>query len=182
MTRQDETAIELSRPAHHLFFERTREGTVDGVSRIEQPPGRFLRLVFRAPIFLYRSGLGRLMGKRLLLLTHTGRNSGLPRYAVLEVARHDEASGALLVPAAFGRKAEWYVNLLAKPEAVVNHRGRHLEVTAETLPAEVAAEEFARYAAVHPRAARNLGRLMGISFEDPARMAEHIPLVALRLR
>jgi deazaflavin-dependent oxidoreductase (nitroreductase family) len=116
------------------------------------------------------------------MLTHIGRKSGQPRYAVLEVARHDEPSGALLVPAAFGRKADWYLNLLKNPEAVVNHRGRLLEVMAETLPTGVAAGEFARYAASHPRAARNLGKMMGISFEDPGAVAEKVPLVALRPR
>ena len=82
-----------------------------------------MRLFFRAPIYLYRFGLGWLMSGRLLMLTHIGRKSGQPRYAVLEVARHDEPSGVFLVPAAFGRKSDWYRNILKTPEVVVNHRG-----------------------------------------------------------
>jgi deazaflavin-dependent oxidoreductase (nitroreductase family) len=140
-----------------------------------------LRWFFRAPIWLYRVGLGRLMSGRLLMLTHAGRVSGQPRYAVLEVARHDEAAGTFFVPAAYGAKADWYRNLLVTPKAEVNHRGRQLAVLAESVPVEAAAEEFVRYAAAHPRSAHNLGKLMGISFDDPRAVAEKIPLVALRL-
>lgn len=156
--------------------------TVARVSRIDQPPGKFMRLFFRAPIYVYRSGLGRLMSKRMVMLTHTGRNSGQPRYAVVEVARHDEPSGTYFVPAAYGRKADWYLNILTTPEVELNHRGNHLAALAETLPAELAADEFAAYAALHPKSARNLGRMMGISFEDPGAVARKIPLVALRTR
>jgi deazaflavin-dependent oxidoreductase (nitroreductase family) len=152
------------------------------MSRIDRPPGKLMRLVFRAPILVYRSGLGWLMGKRLLMLTHTGRKSGQLRYAVLEIARHDEPSGVLLVPAAYGRRADWYLNILKTPEVVVNCRGRRLEVVAETLTIDAAADEFAVYAASHPRAAKNLGQMMGISFEDPGAVAEKIPLVGLRPR
>ena len=153
-----------------------------GVSRIDKPPGRFMRLVFRAPIYLYRFGLGWMMSKRLLMLTHTGRKSGQPRFAVLEVARHDQPSGTFFVPAAYGRKADWYRNLLKTPEVEVNHRGRHLELLAETLPVEAATDEFALYAASYPRAARNLGQMMGIPFDDPRAVADKVPLVALRPR
>jgi hypothetical protein len=45
------------------------------------------RLV-RAPIWLYRHGLGWLFGSRLLMLEHVGRKSGQPRYVVLEVIGH----------------------------------------------------------------------------------------------
>ena len=41
------------------------------------------RIMFRAPIFLYRIGLGGLLGKRFLLLNHIGRKT------VMEVVNHD---------------------------------------------------------------------------------------------
>lgn len=152
------------------------------MGRIDQPPSKLMRLIFRAPIFLYRIGLGGLMGKRLLLLTHTGRKSGRPRYAVLEVARQDASTGTFLVPAAYGRKADWYLNLQQTPEVVVNHRGRRLDVVAETLPVDDAAVEFAIYAAAHPTAAKSLGKLMGVQFDDVEALARKVPLVALRPR
>jgi deazaflavin-dependent oxidoreductase (nitroreductase family) len=122
------------------------------------------------------------MGERLLLLTHTGRKSSLPRYAVLEVARHDASTGTFLVPAAYGRKADWYLNLQETPEVVVNHRGKRQDVVAETLPVDAAAAEFAVYAAAHPTAAKSLGKLMGVRFDDLEALAKKVPLVALRPR
>ena len=56
------------------------------VKKLEPPQG-CSRLLFRAPVWLYRLGLGGLFGKRMLLLNHTGRKSGLPRQAVLEVVQ-----------------------------------------------------------------------------------------------
>ena len=161
---------------------RDSNDSVVVVGRIDQPPGKLMRLVFRAPIYLYRFGLGRLMSKRLLLLIHTGRKSRQPRYAVLEVARHDEPSGTFYVPAAYGRKADWYRNVLETPRVLVNHRGRQMEMVAEVVPADVAAEEFAKYVISHPRSASSLGSLMGIPFDDPRAVANKIPLVALRSR
>lgn len=152
------------------------------MSRIDKPPGRVMRLVFRAPIYLYRFGFGRVMSKRLLMLTHVGRKSGQPRYAVLEVARWDKPAGTFFVPAAYGRKADWYRNLLETPEALVNHRGRIQKVLAESVSIADATAEFTTYVGSYPGAARNLGKMMGIPFDDPAAVAAKVPLVALRPR
>ena len=41
--------------------------------KLARPPRtRLRRALFRAPIWLYRLGLGGLLGGRFLLLTHTG--------------------------------------------------------------------------------------------------------------
>lgn len=48
-------------------------------------PRGLLRLGFRLPIWLYRLNLGWILGERFLLLTHTGRKSGLVRQTVIEV-------------------------------------------------------------------------------------------------
>ncbi len=50
---------------------------VEKVKEIHPPRG-LARIGFRIPIILYRLGLGGLLGTRFLLLTHTGRKSGLP--------------------------------------------------------------------------------------------------------
>ena len=76
-------------------------------------------MLFRAPIWFYRLGLGWLFGRRMLLLTHTGRISGLPRKAVLEVVQYQADTNAYVVTAGFGPKSQWYQNLMANPTAVV---------------------------------------------------------------
>ena len=53
------------------------------------PPSGVGRALFRAPIYLYRLGLGWLFGKRILLLNHIGRVSGKQRQVILEVVEHD---------------------------------------------------------------------------------------------
>ncbi len=54
-----------------------------------RPPSGVSRALFRAPIYLYRLGLGWLFGKRILLLNHIGRVSGKQRQVILEVVEHD---------------------------------------------------------------------------------------------
>ncbi len=120
------------------------------------------------------------MPKRLLMLTHVGRKSDEQRFAVLEVVRLEP--DAFLVPAAYGPRADWYRNLEKTPSARVNHKGKVYDVVAERLSEERATEEFATYAAVYPKAAANLGKLMGLSFEDPAAVAARIPLMRLAVR
>lgn len=72
------------------------------MTRVHTPQTRLRRTLFRAPILLYRLGLGGLLGSRFTLLTHTGRSSGRPRQVVLEVVGRHQASGGYLVASGFG--------------------------------------------------------------------------------
>ena len=67
-----------------------------------RPPTGVRRIAFRAPMYLYRLGLGWLFGDRLLLLNHIGRVSGKPRQTILEVVTHDRADGSLVVASGWG--------------------------------------------------------------------------------
>ena len=82
----------------------------------------------RAPIMLYRRGLGRLLGNRMLMLEHRGRTSGQARYVVLEVVDRP-APDRLVVASGFGTRAQWYRNLAAEPRCRVS-TGRHRELPA----------------------------------------------------
>jgi deazaflavin-dependent oxidoreductase (nitroreductase family) len=75
--------------------------------------------LMRAPIWLYRAKLGFLFGKRLLLLEHTGRKTGLRRYTVLEVMDHIDAE-TFFVASGFGKQAQWFRNVGANPEVRVS--------------------------------------------------------------
>lgn len=83
------------------------------------PPRGLARLFYRVPILFYRAGLGWLLGSRFLMLTHTGRVSGLPRRTVLEIVRTDEASGAYYVVSAWGEKSDWLRNVRQGPKVVI---------------------------------------------------------------
>ena len=144
------------------------------------------RFFFRAPIFLYRMGLGGLLGKRFLLLNHVGRKSGLPRQAVLEVVNYDTATDSYFVAAGFGKKSPWYLNILAQPQVNIQVGGRKMGVTAVPLSPEASGEAMVDYARRYPTAARNLSRLIGfnVSTEDEYRAVgrDAVPFIVLHPR
>jgi deazaflavin-dependent oxidoreductase (nitroreductase family) len=145
------------------------------------------RLAARGPRWLYRLGLGWLLGERFLMLTHIGRKSGLPRQVVLEVVRHDVATDTYLIASGWGKRADWLRNIDQNPHVLLHTGTRRVEATASRLPIELAADEFCEYARRHPLAARNLSKLMtGAALERTAescrRLAERVPLVALHVR
>src|SRR5689334_4279123 len=97
------------------------------------------RWLVRAPIWLYRVRLGFLLGSRVLLLEHTGRNSGATRRAVLEVIAHP-APGTYIVASGFGERAQWYRNVLAdsRVRIAVSWQGPSPATARPLTPAEVA--------------------------------------------
>lgn len=147
-------------------------------------PTGLSRWFFRAPIFLYRWRLGWLLGGRFLLLHHTGRRSGLPREAVVEVLRHDPAGDSYLIASGFGERSHWFRNVMARPEVEIEVGRRRLAARAERLSLEDAAAELARYGRAHPRAARVLGRYLGLEWDGSEGQAEavaaEIPIIALK--
>jgi hypothetical protein len=66
------------------------------MSKRDRPrrPGALLRWFFRAPVMLYRIGLGRLMFGQVMLTT-VGRKSGQPRRAVVDLLKHRHLSPEL---------------------------------------------------------------------------------------
>ncbi len=80
------------------------------------PHGGWRKWMFKAPIHLWRLGLGPLVGRIMLLITHTGRKSGLPRRTMAE---YYSLNGRKYVVAAFGQKAQWCLNLLADPHVTL---------------------------------------------------------------
>ncbi len=153
----------------------------------KQPPKGLLRLLARFPILLYRAHLGWLLGKRFLMLTHTGRKSGEPRKVVLEVVSRDPSTETWVVASGWGEKSNWFQNILKTPEVVVQTGNRKFQAVAERLSVAEATRILCDYARRHPSAFRKIGKLMlgrqmDATEEDCRRVAELIPLVALRAR
>jgi len=149
------------------------------------PPRGLSRIFFRFPIWLYRIKLGWLFGERMLLLNHTGRKTGLPRQAVLEVVQHDKDTGAYVVNVGFGEKTDWYQNLLANPEASIVVGRRRIDIYAEILPPEAGSEVMVDFAQRHPLESR-LSGLAGYkvdgSPEDWRALGRLMKFIALRPR
>lgn len=107
------------------------------------------RALVRAPIALFRSGLGFLAGGRLLLLEHRGRTSGAPRYVVLEVSGRPDRD-AYVVVAGLGPRSQWYRNVVADPRVLVSvGRHRRVRCLARTLPPDAGARLLRTYAGEH---------------------------------
>lgn len=72
-------------------------------------------------IRLYRLGLGWLVGRMILLLTTTGRKTGLPRTTPLQ---YEKVGDCYVLGSARGMKADWVHNLQANPRCTVEI-GKH---------------------------------------------------------
>ncbi|MEU9654484.1 nitroreductase family deazaflavin-dependent oxidoreductase [Streptomyces sp. NPDC048110] len=125
-------------------------------------PTGLRRLAARAPILLFRAGLGPLLGKRLLLLHHVGRISGNDRRVVLEVVAYEAPHRCWTVASGFGPGSDWYRNLRARPKTVVQFGNRHHAVTAHFLTPDEGADIMAHHGRRHPRTARRLCAYLGL--------------------
>jgi len=151
-----------------------------------QPPKGFSRFLYRLPVLMYRSGLGILMGKRFLLLEHTGRKSGLARRAVLEVIRYDATEDVYYVVSAFGDRADWYRNICKKPVVKIQVGRKWMSAHAEALALDQTQREILDYAKRYPKtfrvlAERLLGYQVGESEEDLINLAQKFIVVSIRV-
>jgi deazaflavin-dependent oxidoreductase (nitroreductase family) len=153
-----------------------------------QPPqDPFQRALYRAPVWLYRLGLGTVLGSRFVLLTHRGRRTGRTRQAVLEVVGRNATTGEVLVASGYGDRSQWFRNIRVEPRVLFQVGDLRRRGTAELLPPEESGRVLAHYAQGHPEAAaalmRGLGHDVGDSVEEYERLGadpvDGIPVVRL---
>ena len=126
-----------------------------------QPPRGLLRWLLRLPNGLFRAHLGWLLAGHFLDITHIGRVSGRTRHAVVEVLRHDRASGTYDVVAAFGPRTDWLRNIEHTPRVEISVGLRHFAATASVLDPDAAAAAMLDYTRRFPFARRIIPRLLG---------------------
>lgn len=150
----------------------------------KQKPTGLFKHILHSPVWLFRSRLGFVFGKRIVMLEHTGRRSGKLRQTPLEVV-HREGDSYILCSGT-GPNADWYRNLHSNPAAGLWVGSKRYEVDQRFLGDSEAATTFARYETAHPKAADRLTDLMGVSHdgthESRMEMMVKIPMVELRLR
>ena len=156
-------------------------------SIVDRPPSKALRFGLRLPIMLYRIKLGWLLGNRFLMLTHTGRKSGVSHQTVIEVIKHDKATDTYYVVSGWGEKADWYRNIQKSPQVTVHSGGRKFQTIAEFIPIEKAIEVVNTYAHAHPIAFNELsvvffGERMKSINDAPRRVAEKMPMMAFQFQ
>ncbi|MHB1064997.1 MAG: nitroreductase family deazaflavin-dependent oxidoreductase [Georgenia sp.] len=142
------------------------------------------RWLARAPIVVFRAGAGRIFGGVLVMVEHTGRTSGLPRYVVLEVLMREPH--AVVVAAGYGPGSQWLRNVTAQPRVRLwCGRTSGAAGSAAVLTPERARDLLQRYRREHPVRARFVARALGVPallLADPlpADVGSRIPLVRFR--
>jgi deazaflavin-dependent oxidoreductase (nitroreductase family) len=79
------------------------------------PPGLLTRVFFRLPVYVYRAHLGWIFDHRVLYLEHVGRKTGRTRRTCIEVIHHDPAKDESFVISAYGRRSDWFRNIMKNP-------------------------------------------------------------------
>jgi deazaflavin-dependent oxidoreductase (nitroreductase family) len=132
---------------------------------------------------LYDSGKGWIVGRFILLLTHTGRKSG-NRY--ITPLQYEKIDGAYCVGAGRGPKADWFRNILADPHVHVRVDRVEFDCVAETVTDPERVTDF-----LECRLKRHpfmLGLIMKLAHKLPMRpsraqlleLSKSTPLVILR--
>jgi deazaflavin-dependent oxidoreductase (nitroreductase family) len=134
------------------------------------------------PKLLYRLGLGDLLGSRVLMLTTTGRVSGLPRKTPLQ---YEVYNSVYLIGSARGLEADWVKNILKEPSVSVQIGRKTIQATAKVIenPQQVADFLEQRFA-THPGFVKILFWLQGyrgdITRDDFIRYAQNRAIVLLQ--
>ncbi|MFC0623311.1 nitroreductase family deazaflavin-dependent oxidoreductase [Kribbella deserti] len=122
---------------------------------------RFPRWLARAPIALFKLGLGDLLGHRIVMLEHRGRRTGNLRYVVLEIA--ERRPGALTVVSGYGGQAQWFKNIQVNSAVRVwNGEIRNTRAKATALSAEESRRFLLQYQRDHPAATAMLAKVLAL--------------------
>jgi deazaflavin-dependent oxidoreductase (nitroreductase family) len=91
---------------------------------------KFMWRLMKLPRIWYSIGLGPVVGRLMLILTTTGRKSGLPRATPLQ---YEERDGLIYVASARGQRADWFRNIVADPRIEVQIGARRFRGLAEPI-------------------------------------------------
>jgi deazaflavin-dependent oxidoreductase (nitroreductase family) len=80
------------------------------------PKNKLGKFIFHLPIYAWRLGLGPIVGRYIMIITHTGRKTGFSRHTAVEYHR---LGGIKYIPCAFGFQAQWYRNIMANPRVTI---------------------------------------------------------------
>ena len=128
-------------------------------------PYGIYRLLANAPRWFYRLGLGWVLGKRVVQITHRGRKSGLLRRTILEVLSYDSQTHEVLIVSGWEGKTDWYRNIQQEPALEVRIGRVHYRPVQEFLSPQETAQLILTLFRQHPREVRFVGPLLGIDLD-----------------
>lgn len=149
-------------------------------TNVSHSPKGLLRLGFRIPVYIYRLGFGRLFGKRLVMINHLGRKTGVLHQTVVEVVEYDPQTGEVIVVAGYGPQTQWYQNLRAHPETTIQISSHKMPVVAEFVTVEDGEEVMSRYVRRHRKLTEELFSMVGYSWDGTEQAARQIAHDSLR--
>jgi deazaflavin-dependent oxidoreductase (nitroreductase family) len=148
-------------------------------------PRGFARVLWRLPIWLYRLHLGWLLQQRFLLLTHTGRKSGLPRKTMLEVIHYEKRQQTYTVFSGWGKRSDWVKNVEQTPQVIIQVGKRSFHAQAARPAPEEAEDILLAYARRYPHLIRLFMRFLGYqtdgSEEDMREIARQSVIVTFKV-
>lgn len=151
----------------------------------KQKPTGVFKWFLHAPTWLFRAHIGFVMGKRFMMIEHTGRTSGNLYRTVLEVAGRYPERDEWIVTSGTGANADWYRNIVAGGLDAVWIGSTRYTAAPRFLDAPEAALVMLGYEQAHPKAAAKLMDSMGVSYdgsqEGRIAMMEQIPMVSFVL-
>lgn len=150
-------------------------------------PVRWAKPVFDAPSWLYRHGMGWLLGSRFVEVTHVGRKSGKERHTVLEVVKYDPDTGESIVASAYGATADWYRNLQVVPAVRIRQGRREYVPEQRVLEPDEIRRIATEFESAHPLEARVANRVMAAigavplgTFSNAVDLFASFPMVGFR--
>ena len=152
--------------------------------RHRSQPVQIPRPLARAPIAIFRLGLGGVFGGHLLMLDHRGRRTGAIRHVVLETVAREGPTH--LVVSGYGRKSQWLRNITADPRVRLwSGWGRGRSARAEILTPTEGRAVLEDYRRRHPKRARALTSLLNVGALAPDEplptdAGERLPVVRIQ--
>ena len=130
-----------------------------------------------------------MLGRRFLLLTHTGRYTSACHQTVLEVMEYRREGPEVVVMSGFGRNANWLRNIQAKPNPEVIVGAQSFVAAYRILDGAEAVRVlrgYERHNRFMPRGSPGADRLLGWKYHgtepEQYRLVEQLPLIAFRPR
>ena len=108
----------------------------------KKTPFSLWKILKYPPQFLYAVGLGPIYGRMVLLLTTTGRKSGLPRVTPLQ---YEEMDGKIVIASARGTKADWYRNIVVDQHVNIRVKSRSFDGIGEPITDSKRITDFLEY-------------------------------------
>jgi deazaflavin-dependent oxidoreductase (nitroreductase family) len=154
-----------------------------GLNMIPDSFWKRMKNIQRIHLRLYAGGKGWIVGRFILLLTHTGRKSGTRYVTPLQ---YEKIDGAYCVGAGRGLKADWYRNILADPHVVIQVDRCEFDCVAEPVTDPDRVADFLEYRRkLHPLM---IGLMMKFAHQLPMHpsraqfleLSKSTPMVILR--